>query len=120
MLLFGNDYGVNMDTIEMAYNLVLAVIQSNITQFNYQDYEQILILFGHILRTNYLSPEYHLKSLGYLIIILDHICNNHINNKYTFIQESQMDCFTLSVHGYGCQKNILILLFRSELRYKSR
>ena len=26
MLLFGNDYGVNMDTIEMAYNLVLAII----------------------------------------------------------------------------------------------
>ena len=87
MLLFGNDYGVNMDTIEMAYNLVLAIIQSNITQFKYEDYEQILILFGHILRTNYLSPEYHLKSLEYLIIILDHICNNHINNKYTFIQE---------------------------------
>ena len=44
MLLFGNDYGVNMDTIEMAYNLVLAIIQSNITQFKYEDYEQILIL----------------------------------------------------------------------------
>ena len=87
MVLFGNDYGANLDVIEKAYGFLLLIIHSNITLFNYNDYEQILILFGHILRTRNLSPEYHLVSLEYLRTILDHICNNHMNNKFVFMQE---------------------------------